>query len=431
MEAAAIWAGVLGLALGGGLVFAVLRGRIAELGRERDRWREEAAGAQEAALGKREAETRLEAERQAHEEKLKELGSIKDQIQTDLKLLTEETLRGSSNSLLERAKEIFDRQQKESREGLQRLVKPIDEQLTRYRDKLDAMEKERVAGQASLAEKIREMTDTTRGLEATTGELANALRFEVKARGQWGEHQLRRILEMSGMMEHVDFEIEVSVWTGDAHQRPDAILNLPGGRRIVVDAKAPMSAYLDSLKADKDEARKKLLADHAKQLSRHIQQLGSKQYWKQFPDAPDFVVLFLPNDNLYAAAFMEDPTLFDSAYEQNVVVVTPSTFLALAKAVAFGWRQEQVARNAVEIQRLGSDLYRRLAKLAEKLGKVTSSIDRTVQAHNDFVASFEGRALPGARKMRDLEIGEGEIGSVRKVETTVRAPKQIADSEIQ
>ncbi len=416
-------AALAGMVAGGALAWLALRSRLSSLESEREQFRKASAKAHEESLALRTAETRLESERAANSERVAALERVREQIQKDLQLLAEDVLKGTSESFLKRAREVFEQQQKESRAGIKGLVEPIDAKLKEYQEKLAEMEKDRREGQGRLDQHIRQVVESTGTLRETTDGLVNALRYQAKTRGRWGEHQLRRVLEMAGMLEHVDYELEVTVRQDNGRQRPDAVLTMPGGRTIVIDAKTPMSAYLDALEAETDEDTERLLHDHARQLREHARSLGSKSYWNLFSDTPDFVVMFIPGDNFYAAAVERDPALFDDAYRQHVIIATPTTLLALAKAIAYGWRQEQASRNARQVLQIGEDLYKRLESLGDRLGKLSSALDRAVRAHNEFVGSFENRALPGARRLRSLEVGQKDIESPGGVETAIRVPR--------
>ncbi|WP_366554978.1 DNA recombination protein RmuC [Aquibaculum sediminis] len=402
--------------------------RLARAEEERDALREERNNAlrDNERLG-----VTLEKERQAHEQKLQELSSVRGQIEKDLKLLSQSLLKDTSDAFLKRAREVFEAQQKESRSGLESLVKPVGEALKAYQEKLAASEQARKRDEGRIGEQLRQVAESHAKLQHTTGTLVNALRAAPKTRGRWGEQQLRTVLEMAGMMEYVDFTTEHHVATSDGPLRPDVVLRLPGGRRIVVDAKTSMSAYLEAIEAVDDGERERLLREHARQLRTHARQLGDKRYWDALEDTPDFVVMFVPGDNLYAAAIERDPNLFEEAYSQHVIIATPTTFLALAKAIAYGWRQERVSQDAQQVMTLGEELYKRLVRLGDRLSSLTKALETTVKRHNDLVGTLEGTVLPQARRFNDFGLGQahGEIEESPPVLTDVREAVRGRDLE--
>ena len=420
---------LVGAVLGAVAIYWMQRTRIRELIGERDRLQQEAGRTGEERLARQNAEMLLAKEREAHAEKVAVLETLQGRIDNELRLLAKELLEGTSESFLKRAQEIFERQQKESRDSIDGLVKPIGERLKEYQSKLVEVEKDRSEAQGRLDQQIRQMVEETGALRDATGGLVTALRHQPATRGRWGEHQLTRILEMAGMQEHVDYDLQVHVQDAEGALRPDAILHMPGGRLLVIDAKVPMSAYLDAVEQEDDKEREKLLKDHAKQMGNHAKTLGSKAYWSKFENTPDFVVMFVPGDNFYAAAVSAKPELFDDAYQRNVIIATPTTLLALAKAIAYGWRQEKVSENARAVLRLGEDLYSRFARVSELFKKLTKALDRTVASHNELVGSYEARLLPAARNLRDYEIGDKDIDSVPPIETSARQLRPSPDTE--
>lgn len=439
--AAAVAGAIVGAASAAVLVQRLLRRQIEEL----SPYREEALGLRERAarLERLEAEserlrderdaaklelgrltTTLEKERQGHEQKLAELASVRGQIEKDLKLLSESLLKESSDAFLKRAREVFEAQQKESRTGLETLVKPVGEALKAYQEKLAESERERKRDEGRIVEQLRQVAETHSKLHHTTGSLVNALRAAPKTRGRWGEQQLRTVLEMAGMMEYVDFVTEQHLPTEEGSLRPDVVLRLPGGRRIVVDAKTSMSAYLEALEAVDDEERERLLREHARQLRTHARQLGDKRYWSALEETPDFVVMFVPGDNLYAAAIERDPNLFEEAYSRHVIIATPTTFLALAKAIAYGWRQERASQDAQKVMGLGEELYKRMIRLGDRLAALSKAMDTAVRRHNELVATLEAQVLPQARRFPELGLGQahGDLAETPRIESDVRDP---------
>ncbi len=372
----------------------------------------------------------LESERKGHQEKLRELESVRGQIEKDLKVLMSELLDNSSKSFVERANEVLKAQQEKGEVGMKTMVTPMREALDQFRKQVAEMETRRKHDEGQLIQQIRHISDSHAKLSDTTTSLVNALRSAPKTRGRWGEEQLRTLLEMAGMSEYVDFETETHVATDDGALRPDVILNMPGGRRLIVDAKTSLAAYLGAMDADSEDEREALLTSHAKQIRTHMNQLGGKEYWKALPkDTVDFVVMFVPGEPIYAAAMARDPDLFQDAWDKKVIICSPTTLLGLAKAIAYGWRQEKASKEAQQVHEVAVELYRRMVKLGDDVAAMTKSLNSHVNRHNKFVASLETRVLPQARKMTDLSISDGreEIGELEPIEQDVRAPLEGRD----
>jgi len=261
-------------------------------------------------------------------------------------------------------------------------------------------------------------------VRSEAAKLVNALRAAPKARGRWGEQQLRNVLETCGLVEHTDFTTEVSVDTEDGRMRPDAIIRVPGGRALVVDAKVSLNAYQDAFAAIDEAERARHLASHSAAMKAHVTTLAAKAYWNQFEDAPDYVIMFVPGEHFLAAALENDPTLWDYAFERRVLLATPTNLVAIARTVAAVWRQEKLALEARQIGALGKEMYDRLSAAAGHLRKVGTGLSTAVNNYNSFVSSFESRVLVTGRKFRDLNIETGgrEIETAPPVETLARVP---------
>jgi DNA recombination protein RmuC len=369
------------------------------------------------------------AERQALDDRLAALTDLRGEFERTLKGLATDALDGSQKSFLQLAEQVFARHKEGADKTLEQrqaeiaaLLAPIKESLEGYKTGLGEIEKARAAAYGGLSEEMKALVLMQADASAQTRKLVNALQAAPKTRGRWGEHQLHNVMELSGMSAHVDFLTEETIAGADGRLRPDVIIRLPGDRRIVVDAKTSMAAYLDAIEAADDDAREAHLVLHARQLRTHMRLLAGKAYWDALPCTPDFVAMFIPGENFYAAAIERDPQLFEDAIENKVLIVTPTTLVALAKAIAVGWRQEKIAENARHIGELGRELYRRLATMGGHVAGVGAGLDTAVKRYNDLVGSLESRVLPQARRFSELELeGTQEpLAELRQIETQIR-----------
>jgi DNA recombination protein RmuC len=282
------------------------------------------------------------------------------------------------------------------------LLAPIQETLVRYDEVLTQLGRAQAQSAGAIGERLEAVALAGEGLRAETQRLAQALRAPT-VRGQWGELQLRRVCELAGMLEYCDFDTQVTVRNADGVQRPDLVVRLPGNRQLVVDAKAPLVAYLEAAASNDDRARSDLLIAHAGHVRSHVQRLAAKKYWSQFAETPEFVVLFLPGEAFFAAALEADPSLLETALSERVLLATPITLIALLKAAAYGWRQERVTADAAQVIALGNELQQRLGVFDEQLGEIGKGLSRAVVAYNRAIGSLESRVLVTARKLADVQ----------------------------
>jgi len=409
--------------VGGALVALHRRSREAAL-IERVRTREEELGRLQTELAALRTEsaklstlntqlgTQLEAERMAHE-----------RLTNEFKALSADALRVNRTDFLEQAKQAFAQLQQQStgeldqrKQAVESLVKPLRESLEKVDAKISEIEKARAGAYGALGEQLKALSTAQLQLQSEAARLSTALRSTTYA-GSWGELQLRRVVEMADMLSYCDFTEQES----SNGLRADLVVRLPGGQRIVVDAKAPLESYRAAHEVTDEAIRSARMIEHAAKVRGHIDALGAKNYWEQFQPAPEFVVLFLPGDHFLSAALQADNTLMDRALTRRVLLATPTTLIALLKAASYGWRQEAVSKNADEISALGRALYDRIATFAENLDKVGRALDTAAKSYNSAIGSFEGMLLPGARKLAEMGAkGVKELQPVASSESGIR-----------
>jgi len=374
------------------------------------------------------------ARAEAFEARLVELREAKDIMTAQFGDVANKLLSDAQKTFLDRADARFRQSEETAGQNLKSMLQPVSERLQRYEEGVAKVEAERRDAFGDLKGQIEQMRLGQEKVSTEAAKLVNSLRNAPKSRGRWGEQQLKNVLETCGLSEHTDFQTEVSVAGGDegGRLRPDAIIRVPGGRALVIDAKVSLNAYQDAFGAVDDAERLIGLAAHANSMRAHVNGLGNKAYWSQFADAPDYVIMFVPGEHFLSAALEHDPTLWDFAFEKRVLLATPTNLIAIARTVAAVWRQEKLAAEAQKIGALGKEMHDRLAKVAEDLNKVGKGLNTAVTHFNAFSTSFNGRLVSTGKKFRDLNIETGarEIDDVLPIETLARQgnePAMLAD----
>src|SRR5579864_3607293 len=377
-------------------------------------------------------ESALELERKTSNEKIELLQKAGDRAAADLqnafKALAADALKSNNSSFLQIAQETLKRFQVEAKGDLEArtravadLVAPVRESLNKVDAKIQQMENARSEAYGDLKAQVQSLITTQKDLQSETGNLVRALRTP-NVRGRWGEIQLRRVVEIAGMLSYCDFAEQETITSESGRFRPDMVVKLPGGKNVVVDAKPPLQAFLDAFETTDEEARRACLANHARQVRDHMKTLSGKNYWEQFEATPEFVVMFLPGETFFSAALEQDPGLIEQGVLQRVIPASPTALIALLKAVAYGWNQEKLARNAQQISALGKELHERLRNLAGHVTAVGTGLDRAVEAYNKAVGALESRVLVSARKFAELGTSVAEdIPELEPIETTSRA----------
>lgn len=440
---------VLGLALGwffGGRPVAELRERFAARDREAreldERFRaaiRDLAAASERAARSDELADALASVRDAYgaaqgelatlranavhqEEQKRLLMDAQEALKKEFEAAGNRVLASAQEAFLARAQARFEESEKTSDERLKATLAPVGDRLRRYEEQVRSLEARRVDAFGQLTGQIEAMRSGAEQVRAAAQSLGNSLRNAPKARGRWGEQQLRNVLEQCGLAEHTDFVTEHSVNTEDGRLRPDAIVNIPGQKKLVIDAKVSLNAYQEAFEATDDTAREAALAGHVASMRNHVQQLSAKSYQSQFEDAPDYVVMFVPGEHFVAAALEKDPELWDFAFQRRVLLATPTNLVAIARTVAMVWTQDKLAREAIEIGRAGAELYGRLRTAGEHLKRMGTGLESAVGHYNKFVSSFERNVLSSGRRLHDMgiDIGKGEIEEMALIESAPR-----------
>ena len=373
---------------------------------------------------------RMEEERKAVAEKLALMEDVQARLQDTFKALSSDALKHNNQSFLQLAGEHLAKVQESAKGDLELrqktiegLVKPIKESLTQVDARIQEMEKSRQNAYVELTQQVKFLASDQVDLKKETRKLVDALRRPT-VRGRWGEMQLKRVVELSGMVGYCDFTEQTSVTTEDGRLRPDMVVRLPGGKNVVVDAKAPLEAYLNAYESQDEDARKHSMQTHARQIRDHMTKLGQKSYWEHLKPTPEFVVMFLPGEIFFSSALEHDPALIEEGVNQRVIVASPTTLIALLRAVAYGWRQEKVAESAQQVSELGRELYKRIVTLAEHFARVGKGLSGAVEAYNKTVSSLETRVLVQARRFK-------ELAAAPEKELPVLDPLEVATREVQ
>jgi len=389
---------------------------------ERDLARQEAEKKRSEAHDLSLEKARVEQNAINFEKQIAALKEAREELSAQFKATGSDLLSKVQDEFLKRADEKFGSAEKTNKEAVAALLEPVNQRLQKYETQVEKLEQQRVDAFAGLRTQIDEMQKGQEAVRTAALQLGNSLRNAPKARGRWGEQQLKNVLEQCGLAEHTDFVTEQSVDTDEGRLRPDAIVRIPGNKLLVIDAKVSLNAYQDAFEAADESARVRHLDLHATSMRNHIQTLGAKGYQDQFEEAPDYVLMFVPGEHFIAAALEQDSRLWDFAFERRVLLASPTNLVAICRTVAQVWRQDGLAHEAREIGRMGGELYDRLAKVTEDLGKVGTHLGRAVGSYNDFARSFQSRVVVSAKRLRDkhIEIGKREIEDVPLVESAPR-----------
>src|SRR5579871_684411 len=417
---------------------AGLEGATQELKRQHESLQQELRASQKRIEEEQKLRGAAEKDAEAQRANLLEQRRLLDEAQVKLKeafqSLAGEALAASSSQFIELAKSKFDALQKEAEGDLEQrkvaiesLVNPLESALKDLRSEVTRIESARQEAYGSLRSEVQILASTNKELREETGSLVNSLR-QPQVKGKWGELTLQRVAELAGMVEHCDFKTQESITTEEGRLRPDLTVYLPGGTQIVVDSKVPLEAFFRAMNASNDAEYREAMLQHAALVREHIKCLSGKEYWKQFDSTPEFVVLFVPGESFFSAALEHDHTLIEDAIERKVVLASPTTLIALLRAIAYGWRQQSVAENAERIKDLGKELYARAVVFADHLSEIAKGLERANKAYNSAVASFDTRLVPSARKFKELGVGTADVPPLDPVETFPR-PLLIAPAD--
>ena len=387
----------------------------------------------------------LESEKRMAHERETMLLQMKARTEETFKALSHDALKENANSFLGMARSILEEQRSKAEKDLNHYrqltkleldqrnkdvmsaLQPVQEGMKKFEDKVGQLDQTHIAVTASLREQLRSLGDSQVKLNKQTDQLVNALKTPRIA-GHWGEMQLKRVVEISGMIAHCDFNEQTHISNDQGIFRPDMTIKLPGGKSIIVDAKTPLQAFLSAHAADNEQAKHELLEEHALRLKKHVQELGKKRYWDQFSDSPDFVVLFLPGEQFFHSALEVNPALIEEGMDSGVIIATPVSLLALLRAVAIGWQQQALADNAQQIAKLGKDLYDRIGVLAKHWASVGKGLEDATKAYNQSVGAFQNRVLVSARRFRDLQVSSDPFS--KEPQQVLSSPRSLQLNEL-
>ena len=420
-----------GIALG----WVLGKGRAGAVAEERGKAAEQLRADLAAVTGERDTTVRelaaLQADARNFEARMKELMEAKEALTAQFHEVGAKLLSDAQRQFLERADARFHQAGEKSEAQLKALLQPVEATLKRYEEGLTKVEKERVGSYEALREAVTQLNAGHTQVRDETRNLVNALRSSPKARGRWGEQSLKNVLEQAGLSQYADFQTEVSVDTEDGRLRPDVIVRLPGGRKLIIDAKCSLNAFLDANDETDDTARTAHLKAHAASIRNHAQQLGSKNYWEQFGDAADYVVMYIPGEHFLTAALEQDDNLWSWAFERRVLLATPTNLVAIARTVSSVWRQEKIAEEAAEIARLGKELHSRLATMGGHVARMGRNLELATGAYNAFVGSLESQVMTQARRFEALEVAGGtkEVEPLPVIEASPRPLTKLFPTE--